>query len=109
MDNGKKGFKGRGVVHEHYIYGVVHWHTIKYDVVHEYYNGVVHFRNKIKVFTTHQILLMLTKPELFFFSYSFSINDLKKNFLESKKDDCKISGIKCMQDAHAALIQHSVK
>ena len=48
---------------------------IKYDVVHEYYNGVVHFRNKIKVFTTHQILLMFTKPELFFYSYCFSIND----------------------------------
>ena len=53
------------------IYGVVHWHTIKYDVVHEYYNGVVHSRNKIKVFTTHQILLLFTKPELFFFLILF--------------------------------------
>ena len=108
MDNGKKGFKGRGVVHEHYIYGVVHWHTIKYDVVHEYYNGVVHFRNKIKVFTTHQILLMFTKPELFFFFLFFFYKWLKKLF-GGKKDDCKISGIKCMQKAHAALIQHCVK
>ena len=82
MDNGKKGFKGRGVVHEHYIYGVVHWHTIKYDVVHEYYNGVVHFRNKNKgvYHAPNSVNVYDTWTFLFFLLYKWL-----KNFLKVKK------------------------